>query len=144
MCPPCIHIRGFPDSSVDKKICPQCGRPWFDSWDGKILWRRDRLQTSVFLGFPSGSTGKESTSNVGDLGSIPGFGKIPWRRERLPTPVLWSGEFHGLYSPWGRKELDSIEWLSFRFTAYTERGMIKILATSGYGEATGHLAPERA
>ena len=24
-------------------------------------------------------------------------GKILWRREALPTPVLWSGEFHGLY-----------------------------------------------
>ena len=24
-------------------------------------------------------------------------GKIHWRRERLPTPVLWPGEFHGLY-----------------------------------------------
>ena len=32
--------------------------------------------------------------------------KIPWRRERLPTPVFWPGEFHGLYSPWGEKELD--------------------------------------
>ena len=30
-------------------------------------------------------------------------GKIPWRREWLPTPVLWPGEFHGLYSPWGRR-----------------------------------------
>ena len=32
----------------------------------------------------------------------PGFdpwtGKVPWRRESLPTPVLWPGEFHGLYS----------------------------------------------
>ena len=36
----------------------------------------------------------------------PWFGKIPWRRERLPTPVSWSGEFHGLYSPWGCKEID--------------------------------------
>ena len=26
-----------------------------------------------------------------------------WRRERLPTPVFWPGEFHGLYSPWGRR-----------------------------------------
>ena len=33
-------------------------------------------------------------------------GKIPWRREWLPTPVFWPGEFHGLYSPWGHKELD--------------------------------------
>ena len=36
--------------------------------------------------------------------------KIPWRRERLPTPVFWPGEFHGLYSPWGRKESDRTEW----------------------------------
>ena len=35
--------------------------------------------------------------------------KIPWRRERLPTPVFWPGEFHGLYSPWGRKELCTAE-----------------------------------
>ena len=39
-------------------------------------------------------------------------GKIPWRRERLPTPVFWSGEFHGLYNPWGGKELDTTERLS--------------------------------
>ena len=39
-------------------------------------------------------------------------GKIPWRKERLPTPVFWSGEFHGLYSPWGHKELDMTEQLS--------------------------------
>ena len=39
-------------------------------------------------------------------------GKIPWRRERLPTPVFWAGEFHGLYSPWGGKELDITERLS--------------------------------
>ena len=36
----------------------------------------------------------------------------PWRRERLPTPVLWPGEFHGLYSPWGCKESDMTERLS--------------------------------
>jgi len=42
-------------------------------------------------------------------------GKILWRRERLPTPVFWPGEFHELYSPWGRKELDTTEQLSFHF-----------------------------
>ena len=31
---------------------PQCRRPWFDSWVGKIHRRRDRLPTPVFLGFP--------------------------------------------------------------------------------------------
>ena len=39
-------------------------------------------------------------------------GKISWRRERLPTPVFWHGEFHGLYSPWGRQESDTTERLS--------------------------------
>ena len=38
--------------------------------------------------------------------------KISWRRERLPTPVFWPGEFHGPYSPWGYKELDTNERLS--------------------------------
>ena len=38
--------------------------------------------------------------------------KNPWRRERLPTPVFGPGEFHGLYSPWGQKELDTTEQLS--------------------------------
>ena len=50
-------------------------RPRFDSWVGKIPWRRNRLPTPVFLGFPGGSDGKESTCNAGDLGSIPGSGR---------------------------------------------------------------------
>ena len=29
-----------------------------DSWVRKILWRRDRLPTPIFLGFPGGSVGK--------------------------------------------------------------------------------------
>ena len=80
--------------------------PWFNSWVRKIHWRRYRLPTPVLLGFPCGSAGKES---AGDLGSIPGLGRFPWRRERLPIPVFWPGEFHGLYSPWGGKELDTTE-----------------------------------
>ena len=48
--------------------------PWFNSWVGKILWRRDRLPTPVFLGFPGGSAGKEYACNAGDLDSFPGLG----------------------------------------------------------------------
>ena len=55
----------------------QCKRPWFNSWVGTILWRRDRLLTPVFLGFSCGSAGKESTWNVEDLGSIPGLVRSP-------------------------------------------------------------------
>ena len=39
-------------------------------------------------------------------------GKISWKREGLSTPAFWPGEFHGLYSPRGCKELDMTEWLS--------------------------------
>ena len=28
------------------------------------------------------------------------------------TLIFWPGEFHGLYSPWGNKELDMTEQLS--------------------------------
>ena len=28
---------------------------------------------------------------------------------KASTPVFWPGEFHGLYSPWSRKESDTTE-----------------------------------
>ena len=62
------------------------------------------------MGFPGGSDGKESACNVGDLGLISELGKS-WRSEYLPTPVFWPGEFHGLYSSWGPKKLDTAEQL---------------------------------
>ena len=51
----------------------------------------------------------------GRPGFNPWVGKIPWRRERLPTLVFWTREFHGLYRPWGHKELDTTEWLSLHW-----------------------------
>ena len=66
-------------------------------------------------GLPGGSAGKESACNAGDLGSIPGLGTSPEEGKGLPTPVFWPGEFHGLYSPWGRKESDTTEQLSLHF-----------------------------
>ena len=30
------------------------------------------------------------------------------------TPAFWPREFHGLYSPWGRKESDTNERLSLQ------------------------------
>ena len=48
----------------------------------------------------------------GRYGFDPWVGKIPWRKESLPTPVFCPGEFHGLYSPWVRKESDMTKQLS--------------------------------
>ena len=53
----------------------------FDSWVGKIHWRRDRIPTLVFLGFPCGSGGKEAACNEGHLGSTPGLGRSPGEEE---------------------------------------------------------------
>ena len=36
----------------------------------------------------------------------------PLEKGKVLTPVFWPTEFHGLYSPWGRKESDMIERLS--------------------------------
>ena len=53
---------------------------------------------------------------------IPGFDpwvrQFPWKREWLPTLVFLPGEFHGQrslanYSPWGQKESDMTEQLTF-------------------------------
>src|SRR5574337_2201408 len=67
----------------------QCRRPWFDSWVGKICWRRDRLPTPVFLPFPCSSAGKESACNARDLGLIPGLRRSP--REGKGYPLQYSG-----------------------------------------------------
>ena len=69
------------------------------------------------MGFSCGSAGKESACNVGDLGSIPGMGRSPGEGKAwLLIPVFWPREFHGLYSPRGRKESDMTERLPLHFT----------------------------
>ena len=47
-----------------------------------------------------------------------GWEEVAWRRERLLTSVFWPGEFHGLYSPWGRKESDMTEHLSLSLSLH--------------------------
>ena len=71
------------------------------------------------MDFSGGLAGKESACNVGGLGSIPGLRRSPGEGKRLPTPVFWPGKFHGLYSPWDRKELDTTERFSLHFTSAT-------------------------
>ena len=104
------RLKGFPHSSVGKESA--CNARDLGSIPGSGRSTGEGIDyTPVFLGFPCGSAGKESTCNAGDLGSIPELGRSPGEGERLPTPVFWPGEFHGLYSPWGRKESDTTERL---------------------------------
>ena len=79
------------------------------------LWKR--ITYRPLVGLLQWRSGKESTCNVGDVGSDPWVRKIHWRREWQPTPVFLPGESHGQgslvgYSPWGCKELNTVEQLS--------------------------------
>ena len=83
------RLRASLIAQLVKKL-PAMQRPRFDSWVGKICWRRDRLPTPVFLDFHCGSAGKESTCNVRDLGSIPVLGRSPG--EGKGYPLQYSGQ----------------------------------------------------
>ena len=63
------------------------------------------------------ASGKESACQFGGhqrWGYDPWVRKIPWRRAWQPTPVFLPRESRSLvgYNPWGRKELDTTEWLT--------------------------------
>ena len=66
------------------------------------------------LGFSGGSAIKNAPVNaVWSLGW-----EDPWRKKWQPTPIFLPGKSYGQrslvgYSPWGHKELDMTEWLTF-------------------------------
>ena len=100
---------GFPDSSVGKESTCNAGDPSLIPGQGRSAGEG----TGYPLQYSWASLVAQLVKNL--QCRRPGFdawvGKIPWRRERLPTPVFWPREFHGLYSPWGLKESDTIERL---------------------------------
>ena len=111
---------GFPDSSVGKESTCQWRRPQFNSWVGKICWRRDRLPTPVFLGFLVAQQVKNPPAMRVDLGSIPGLGRYPGEGKSYPlqwVEIIFSRYFgleNSMDSPWGHKELDMTERLSIQ------------------------------
>ena len=103
------------DSPVGKELW--CRRPRFNSWVGKILWRRTRLPIPVFLGFPCGLVGKEFHLQCGrtwvlsllweeplEKGKVTHASILAWR---IPWTVYI---FHGVTKSW--------TWLcNFHFTS---------------------------
>ena len=82
--------------------------------------RKPALEGRVFFffwvtfpskGFPCGSTGQESACNSGDLGLIPGLGRSPG--EGKGYPLQYSGLENPMDGPWGLKESDMTDQLSF-------------------------------
>ena len=63
---------GLPWWLRGQSVCLQCGRPRFDPWVRKILWRRKRPPTPVLL--PGNSHGRRTL-----------VGYSPWGRKELDT-----------------------------------------------------------
>ena len=55
--------------------------------------------------------------------------EYPLEKGKASTPVFWPGEFHGLYSPWSRKESDTTEWLSHFHILSKMKGKLKLKTT---------------
>ena len=69
------------------------------------------------MGFPGSLAGEVSTCSVADLGLIPGLGRCPGGGHGNSLQYSCLENPHGQrslagYSPWGRKESDTTEWLS--------------------------------
>ena len=80
-----------------------------------------RRHLTYYVMFPDSSVGKESACNEGDLGLIPGLGRSPG--EGKGYPLQYSGEFHGLFSPWGCRVRH--DWATFSFTPFHSSGSTK-------------------
>ena len=83
----------------------------------------------------------------GRPGFHPWVVKIPWRRKWESTPVFLPGQSHGQrslagYSPWGRKELDTTEQLTF--SEYLPCPQVRTQAPSQEGAGVGEGGGEAA
>ena len=104
-------FNSFPDSSVGKESACNAGDPGLIPGLGR--------STGEGIAYPIQYSWASLVAQLkrillrsGSPRFDPWVRKIPWRRERIPTPVFWPRKFHELYSPSGRKELDTTEWLS--------------------------------
>ena len=50
--------------------------------------------------------------------------KDPLEKGKTTHSIFWPGEFHGLHSPWGRKESEMTEQLSLSLFRISSRGLI--------------------
>ena len=116
--------------AVQKRVLT---RTW-PSWHPGIRFPASRIvrkKILLFISYPVYGTylgqniagisrwfsGKESTCQCRRCGLDLCVRMIPWRRKWQSTPVFLPGESHGQrslagYSPWGHKELDTVEWLT--------------------------------
>ena len=102
----CLRISLLCHCSVGKESACNAGHPSSIPGSGRSTVEGIGYHSRI-LGLPLWLSWQTICLQCRKPGFSPWVGKIPWRRERLPTPIFWPGEFHGLYRPWGHKELDT-------------------------------------
>ena len=104
----CLSMLGFPGSSVDKESACKVGDPGSIPGLGRSAGEGIGYPLQCSWASPMAQLVKNPPA-MRETAFDSWVGKIPWRRERLPTLVFCPREFHGLYSPLGRKELNTAE-----------------------------------
>ena len=79
----------------------------------------------------------ESPLDCKEIQPVHSEGDQPWdffgrNNAKAETPVLWPGEFHALYSPWGHKQSDPTEQLSLSLWYSCERLLLNHANTPGF------------
>ena len=109
--------------------------PVLRSWVSLALYPPLTLDFGLGLGirtYSLGGTGTEEPAcqcrRPKRYGFSPWVGTIPWRRKWQPTPVFLPGETHGRrslagYSPWSRKQSDTLSNLAQHLHSAGRRGV---------------------
>ena len=113
-CLPCLYsisLGGFPDSSVGKEFA--C-----NAWDPSLIPGLGR-SAGERIGYPFLCSWASLVAQL--VKNLPAMQETwvqslgwedPLEKRKDTTPVLWPGEFRGLYSPWDCKESDMTERLT--------------------------------
>ena len=122
------RIKGW-DSLVAQThcICPQCGRPGFDPWVGKIPWRRKWQPTPVLL--PRKFHGWRSL-----------VGYSPWGRKELDT----TKQLHFFSFTLESRQTWSTQttWASQWNRGESPGGKVGLVKRRGVGSWAGHRNPQ--
>ena len=117
-------LYGFPDSSVGKESPCNAGNP------GSIprLGRSPGEGIGCPLQYSLASLVAQLVKNLPTMWET-WAQSLGWEDplEKGNPPIFWPGEFHGLYSPWGHKESDMTEQLSFSEVEKKEKGLRRYL-----------------
>ena len=100
------ELPSFPGSSVGKESTRNAGDP--------VLLPGSGRSSGEWIGYPPQYSCAPLKAQL--VKNQPAMWETwdpwSWDLEKGKAPLFWPGEFHGLYSPWSRKESDTTEWFS--------------------------------